>query len=886
MRMFRTLTLRLRALLSPRRAERDLHDELSFHVEREAKKLIDQGVPAVEARYRARARFGAATVVADECRDQRGTAFVDNTLRDIVYALRAFVRAPLVSVTIVLTLAIGLGLIGVLFTVLNVMLFRVDNVPDINEMFAVERPRNERDERQPFTKPQFEAMRRETRVFSGIYAAIADIESRIDGRVFSGSAVTGNFFQVLGVQAAMGRTLLPADDEPGESHPVIVLSHNGWTRKLNADPRIVGRQLIINGAPHEIIGVMPEGFRGLEVSSGDYWAPLSMLAAHSPSDRGREDTVGIGIVGRLMPGTSPDNARAQLEAWYARQAAAGTERRTPSIELLPKRGTVPQPMEAVMLFTPLFFAFGLILMIGCANVANLLLARGLSRQKEIGIRLSLGASRARIIRQLLTESLMLSLTASVLGFFIARGALGAIIAAVMRSMPVDLGDIVLAIPGGDWRVALFLALSAVMATALFGLMPALQATSIDPMRTLRGEIVKDARPNRSRSVLIGLQVAASALLLICSAIFLRSSLASATVDSGLRTADTILIAVANEPKRQVVVETVKSDPSVVATAAIWPEMMAAPRAVTMQSQSQSQGSKMTVGYRLVSSDYFEILGIPLVDGRAFTAVEAADQLPVVIINESLAKTMFPGAAAVGQTIQLEPDLESPTRRQDEPPLMMRTATVVGVSRDVPGFRLSENKQADLFIPVHAGIAKTMLVARVHGDPDQVRRTLLDRLILVDPNMGQILTMRTIARMETYFLQIAFWTTVILGGLALSLTVSGLFSVLSYLVERRTKEIGVRMALGATSTNVIWFVIAQTSRPVIVGLAGGASLVLALATLLLSMPTAGLIGDVVHVLDPIAYASSIMLIAAACLLAASIPARRAARVDPMGSLRQE
>jgi len=879
---YRDLKLRIRAMIAPRRVESDLRDELAFHIEREARKLIDQGVPADEARYRAQARFGSVTVVADDCRDERRIGLVDGTVRDIAYALRASRHAPLVSLTIVLTVAIGLGLIGVLFTVLNMMLFRVDNVPDINEMFAVERPRNERDEPQPFTRPQFEAMQRETRAFSGMYAHISDVESRIDGRVVSGSLVTGNFFQVLGVHAVRGRTLLPSDDEAGARHPVVVLSHRAWARKLNGDPQVVGRHLTINGAAHEIVGVMPEGFRGLEVSAGDYWAPLSMLAEHRPSDRGREDNVDVGIVGRLRPGTSAESARAQFEAWYSRQVTAGAQRGSPSIELRPKRGTIPQPMEAVILFTPLFFAFGLILLIGCANVANLLLARGVTRQKEIGIRLSLGASRGRIIRQLLTESLLLSLTASVLGFFIARGALNAIVGAIMRSMPIDIGDVALNVPGGDWRVALFLAFAAVVATALFGLMPALQATRIDPMRTLRGEMVRDVRPGRSRSVLIGLQVTASALLLICSAIFLRSSLASATVHPGFRTADTILIDIANEPKRQVTVQSVTTAPSVVAVGGMWPEMMGFPRAVTTVSQS----AKVAAGYRLVSPEYFEIFEIPIVRGRGFTATEAAGQLPVVIINESLARTLFPGADAVGQTIQLEPDLESPTRRQDEPPLMSRAATVVGVSRDVPGFRLSDVKEANLYLPGHAGIAKTLLVARVHGDPDQARRMLLDRLIPLDPNVGQILTMRTIARMEAYFLQIAFWATLILGGLALSLTVSGLFSVLSHLVEQRTKEIGVRMALGATSKDVTALVIAQTSKPVIIGLVGGASLVLSLATALLSTPAAGLIGDVIHVFDPVAYVSSLLLIVTVCLLAAWIPAARAVRLDPMQTLRQE
>jgi predicted permease len=655
----RDLRLRLRALFPPGRAERDLHDELAFHIERETKQLIEQGVPPGRARDAARARFGSVTVAADACRDERGTAFVDQTMRDVAYAVRAFIRAPLASVTMVMTVAIGLGLVGVLFTVLNMMLFRVDQVPDVNEMFAVERPRNERDERQLLTRPHFEAMRRETDAFSGMYAELQDVESRIDGRVISGNMVTGNFFQVLGVRAVLGRTLLPSDDEPGERHPVVVLSHRGWTRKLDGDPQVIGRRLTIHGSQHEVIGVMPDGFRGLEVSAPDYWAPLSMLAEHQPLSRGREDSVGVGIVGRLRPGVSTGVARAQLEAWdrqHAGQPAA--DRRTVAIALLPKRGTVPQPLEAIVLFAPLFFAFGLILLIGCANVANLLLARGVARQKEIGIRLSLGASRGRLVRQLLTESLLMSLTASVLGFFIARGALEAIIAAIMRSLPVDIGDIVLGIPGSDWRVALFLVASAVVATAFFGVMPALQATRLDPVRTLRGEIVRDGRPNRARSLLIGLQVAASALLLICSAIFLRSSLASATVDPGLRTADTIMIGIANEPKREVTVQAVRSDPSVTAAAAIWPEMLGFTRAVTVVSPA----ARLHAGYRLVSPEYFAILDIPILRGRTFTAAESAGQLPVVILSESLAKTTFPGAEAIGQTIQLEPDLESPTGR--------------------------------------------------------------------------------------------------------------------------------------------------------------------------------------------------------------------------------
>ena len=213
---------------------------------------------------------------------------------------------------------------------------------------------------------------------------------------------------------------------------MIVLSDKGWDRRFNRDPNVLGRTVLVNGAPFEIVGVMPAGFRGLEVSAPDFWAPLSQLAQFRPGHRGREDSVGVEIVGRLKPGVSMENARAQLAAWDSNQSAAAVDRRAMNIELVPRRGTLPQPMEAVAVFTPLFFAFGLILMIGCANVANLLLARGVARQREIGIRLSLGASRRRIVRQLMTENLLLALAAAAGGYLISRLALEGTVYWVMR----------------------------------------------------------------------------------------------------------------------------------------------------------------------------------------------------------------------------------------------------------------------------------------------------------------------------------------------------------------------------------------------------------------------------------------------------------------------
>jgi predicted permease len=734
-------------------------------------------------------------------------------------------------------------------------------------------------------------MRSETSVFTDSYAAVEGIDLRVDGRMMDVTLVTGNFFQVVRVNPVMGRALTPADDERSGGNPVIVLSHKGWDRHFQRDPNVIGRTVLVRDAPFAIIGVTPEGFRGLDFPGPDFWAPLSQLSAFQPQYRGQEHYVAVDITGRLQPGMAMENARAQLAAWDANRSPQTNDRRELSIDLVPQRGTISQPMEAMALFTPLFVAFGLILLIGCANVANLLLARGVTRQREIGIRLSLGASRQRIVRQLMTESVLLALLAAAGGYLISRLALEGAVYWALRTMPIDLGDINLGVPAADWRVAVFLVVAAVAATGFFALMPALQATRMDPVRTLRGELVKDARPGRARNALIGVQVFASALLLICAAIFLRSAMASSQFNPGLRTADTVLIDIDNEPKRAAMIQALAGESTITAYAAVRPHLLAPLRIAF----ADTGAGKTSVVFKAVSSAYFDVLGIPIVRGRAFTDFER-DHDPVVIVSESVARTLWPNGHGVGESFRLEPDVTvnqggglltiNPDAAVDQALMQPRTVTVVGVARDVPGFRITDVKEAGVFLPTSLDVAKTSAIARVQGPPNLARETLLEHLTNVDPNMGNIITLQTVARLETFFLHIAFWVALILGGLALLLTVSGLFSVLSYLVEQRTKEIGVRMALGASSQNVTQLILAQTTRPVMYGLIAGAGSAAALAAAVIATRVGAYISQIVHVTDPVAYVSSLLVIIAACLVAAWIPAARAAKVDPMRTLRQE
>jgi predicted permease len=819
------------------------------------------------------------------------TAFADGTIRDILYALRGFRRARLATFTMIFTVALGLGLVAVAFTFLDTFLFRVDRVPSINEMVALERPQTSTGERLPFTRAHLDALRRETSVFTDAYAEVSGIDFPVDGRTVLFTLTTGNFFQVVGVNAAMGRTLTTADDDPSAGRAVMVLSDRGWERLFARDRAVLGRTVIVKGTSFEIVGVMPEGFRGLAVVPPDYWVPLAMLGRVHPAERGKEASASVRIVGRLKPGLSREAALAGLAVWSKGNTvdpstgsapSRATSSAAPSITLLPWRGTVPQPLEAVLVTAPLFFAFGLILLIGCANVTNLLLARAVARQREIGIRLALGAARGRIVRQLLTESLLLALLAAAAGFAISRVALEAVVHAVVTSWPPEIGDLQLLVPDADWRVLLFLIIGAAVSTMCFGLAPALQATRVEPIRTMRGEVVRDARPGRAREFLIGLQVSASALLLICAAVFLKSALASATADPGIRTSDTLLIGITNERARPEILQAVTAEPSIATVSAVWPGALGAGRAAL----AETANAKATVGYRLVSPETFDVLDIAIVQGRPFAPEERTLNHSVAIVSETTMHALWPNTDPIGQVVRLNPDVNLEAQTGGEPLVQSRAFTVIGVARDVAGFRIARATKAVVYLPTSVAMPGTTLIARVHGDPERVRQTLLNRLATIDPEMDDIGAFRSVIRTETYLLQLGFWLTIGLGTLALALTLSGLFSVLSYLVEQRSREIGVRMALGATTGDVTRLVLSQSIRPVGAGLVLGGGAAAGLSALLLATSAAAPVGAIVHVLDPIAYAISLLIITAACFAAAAIPATRAARLDPSRTLRQE
>jgi len=829
----------------------------------------------------------------------RPAAIADDVSRDLRYAWRSLRRAPLGAATIVVTVGLGLGLVAAVYTLLNAFAFRVDDVRNPHELFGVTRVRSAIAEPASFTRDDYDALLRETDVFVDAFASTGDVRGLIEGVRREGRLVTGNFFNLLGAGAERGRAFTPADDEPG-SPPVLVLSHRAWVQHYDGDPGVVGRTYRVNDTPFAIVGVMPEGFRGLEVFSPDFWVPLAQRRTFEELLMGEDAISGIGglaIVGRLRPGVTSGRAQARLDAWDVQREAArggGDARPAASIVLEPRQGTLPRFGEALAGFIPLFFAFGLILMIGCANVANLLLARLVARQREIGIRLSMGASRARVVWQLLTESLLLALLAAVLGFVISRLALNAIVYFIVTSFPPDIGSLRIAVPDADWRVALFLLGGAFVATVLFALAPARKSTRVELARAMHGQVLGLARPGRARNALIALQVTGSALLLISAAIFLRGAMSAGAVDPGIRTADVVNVSVLNERRRAAILERLEAEPAVAEIAAAWPAF--AGGVTGAPAYGEGSAGRQVLRYGFVSPEHFGVLGIDVVRGRAFTAAERSPGEAVAIVSETVARELWPDAEAIGQVLRLTPDptigrqdtAAAPPPPSDDPLLRERTAVVIGVARDVPGFSVGGLRLggAGVYMPIDAGAAATALNVRVRGDADTARRAIADRFAELDPNMAQVSTMGTFAIVDRYILGTSFWLTVVLGGLALLLTLSGLFSVLSYLVEQRTREIGVRMALGASRGSIGALVLKQSAWPVGIGLAVGCTLTIGVSAALLATPAAEQIGAVVRLLDPVAYGASVVCIAAACAAAALLPALRAGRVNPLAALRQE
>jgi len=533
--------LRLRALLFRARVEEELEDEVEFHLAMARRKHLDAGRSEDEAGRLARLDFGRVGAVKEDCRGVRGIESFETTLQDIRYALRSFRRSPGFVLTVSGTIALGLGLNLALFTLFNAYVLRPISIHDPYSLYSFTWA-DRQGRGHAFSWDEYQQFEKDSPAFSEV-AAVQYVYTRVDGHVFQGQLVTGNYFQMLGVGSELGRPLLPEDASAPGREAVVVLSYQAWQNMFRGRPDIVGTKIMVRGFPMEVVGVARKGFQDISEVPRDFWAPLTMAGRlQDGSDLfGADHPERLDIVGRLRRGQSVSGAEAILTAWSQRMTLQlPDEGKAVGVLLHSKATSIPLTPELLITFSPLAVVFGLVLVLACTNVASMMLARATARQREIGIRLSLGALRRRLIRQLLTESILLSIPAAILGFIISRVTIDASIRVMFATVPKDMLELIHDVPRPvDWRVMAFMVFAALASALLFGLAPALQASRANVMSSVRGEVASDLRPVRVRNALVIAQITVCTLLLVACGALVRTAMAMSAFDIGFRTNNVI-----------------------------------------------------------------------------------------------------------------------------------------------------------------------------------------------------------------------------------------------------------------------------------------------------------------------------------------------------------
>jgi predicted permease len=863
----RSIWLRIRALMFRRTVDRELEEELSFHLEMASRKQLAAGLPEPEARRRARIRFGPKPLIEDQCRDARGIGLLETLAQDVRYALGTFRRSPAIPVTVIVTVGLALGLNAAVFTVFSAYVLRPAPVRDPYSLYEFGW-RDRIGQFHGFSRDEYVEFTRANQVFSASFAARKQLVARIDARPAFGMLVTGEYFTVLGVDAALGRTLVASDDRDELS--VVVLSSTFWRTHFAADPLIVGETIAIQGHPCEVVGVLPDGFGGLDLLPHDFWAPLSI-------ERQLDDRAGaLQIVGRLKPDITPKAGAAALTLWARAMTAARPDDEKAETAVLESRATaIPRSPLTAALFGPILSAFALVLLIACANVANMMLAAAMARQREIGIRISLGATRTRVVRQLLTESLLLAIPTALLGILIANWAVDIGTRALVKSIPPEYFEY-LRLPSFavDARVVAFLIVAAAGAAFAFGLLPALEVTRPALVRAARGEFKYNVRQQKSRNTLVFVQIAASATLLICAALLLRSSDRLANAHTGLRTRDVVEIYI-RENWRPRILQTLESLPVQHVGAMSSVPLDTNPPRVSIAATGDSR--VIQAALRFVTPEVFATFDIPLVNGRHFTPGETPTTAPVAIVSETLARRLWTNGDAVGRTLTIVPNERTRGRAQ----IRHSTVEVIGVCRDIAtGYLENVSDRTQIYLPTGLQAAGTVLVARVKGDVETARQNVDRALEAAAPGgVERIHSMQALAVGRVFPLRLAYWTSVVVGAFGMLLTISGVYGLLAYTVAQRAKEIGVRMALGASVRAIVALVVEQSVRLAVMGLIAG-TLIAGAASRLIGARLLRVTFDAVPVI------AALIVVFAACLVATFVPARRAARLDPLTTLRHD
>jgi len=907
----RELGRRLSVLFRRDRLDHELEEEMRFHLEMQAEENRENGMDADEARYAAKRQFGNVALLKEAGWEVWGWTSVERFFQDVRYAARMLRRNPGFTMVAVLTLALGIGVNTSIFSFVDRLLLRPLPFPESARLVSLGyHSDTDTDIYQGLSFPDYLYYRDHSDVLSGLAAygrVHADVQFGDQTENLGGEIVSANYFSVLGVQPALGRSFLPEEDQHPDARPSVILSYSLWRNGFGGDPEAIGRQVIMNHRSFSVVGVAPRGFLGLRLdrsAAPDFWVPSMMYPTIATFAAGIDlrnhwGTHWLEAVGRLKPGMSLKRASAAFarmsfelkqgpwkEVWGKPELVEVMGKNNPLLltaTLIPASEMRLQPQYRNTIVASLGMlgaAVGIVLLIACFNVANLLLARASGRQREMAVRLAIGAGRARLVRQLATEGLVLSLLGGSAGLLVA-----VLTSSFLASFPLPFRFPLLLETRVDPRVAGFALLVSMLTGVLFGLVPAREAMRTSMTAALKVDPGFGARLRRwnARNVFMVAQAALSVVLLVGAGLFLRTlanaRAADVTSDPGnvLMTSLNVAALKYDEARGQAfyrqLLERTEALPGVRSAALVMVVPMGGRRGGTNVSISTAndpaEKRTLQVDFNVVSPKYFETVGLPLLRGRAFTSYDRAGAPAVAIVNEQWAQQFWPGQDPVGK------------RFEEERP--RRTVQVVGVVRDGKFRSYRAAIKPCFYAPLAQNYSgMTNLELRTAGDPLGLAAAVRRQVQVLDKDLpvSQMVTLKTYRDAGLGQERMIAGLLSGLGALALILAAIGIYGVMSFSVAQRRREIGIRIALGARASEVLRMVLGQGLALMLIGSAIGLAAAAAAARFIASL----LYG--VSPADPWTFATITLVLTATALVACYIPARRATRVDPMDALRNE
>jgi predicted permease len=901
----------------------ELREEIRAHLEQCVADEVARGVAPQEARRRAVLRCGNPAWLHEESRGAWGVNAVEALAADVRYALRIMRKAPMFTAVALLTLALGIGANTAIFSGLHAVMLRLLPVPEperlllltwtakawpgkvVSDLEGSSRRLNGYSWSYSFSLATYEYMRQHNQTFAGTFAFAANtdqVNAGLEGRAeaVQSQAVSGDFFSTVQVRAALGRTLQPADDVAGAPR-VAVVSYNFWRRKLGGDPRVIGKSLAVNGAPVEVVGVLPREFFGLQPGEApDLWIPLTtyceqMLQADHFEVR-TPQVWWLAVGGRLKPDATPEQAHAEMSVLF-RQSLGDTSRLgpddIPQVEVAPVAQVLNQLRRQFSRSLLVLMAMvGVVLLMTCANVAGLLLARATARQREIAVRLSLGAPRQRLVRQLLTESVLLALLGGASGLLLARWTASLLVRLLSSGRRAVSLELVL-----DWPVLAFTAAVAIACGVLFGLLPALRATRVDILPHLKQVGTATAGPARffAGKFLVAGQVALALLLVVAAGLLLNTLRRLKSVDLGFARENLISFRVQpgsnGDVRERLLAYYAELQRRIGAVPAVESATLSQLGPIASGSSSTSidipgytaPGKRADVWRHWVAPNYFATLRLPIVAGRGLEERDAEGAPLVAVVNRQFVIKYLHGDNPIGRTLALGRD---PSTRKPNGIV----ATIVGVAGDAKYNNIRDDAPPTMYLSYLQRVVRGELqpfammtyLIRTHGDPARAIAAIQRQALELDPNVPIIgLHSETELVDQVLFLERTFAVlSASFGALALLLACVGLYGTIGYTVAQRTNEIGIRMALGAQPANILSMFLRDTARVVLGGIAIGAPLTFVASRLI----GAQLYGLSPH--DPMTLLVAMTALVGVTLVAGFLPARRAARVDPMVALRNE